>query len=201
MQETNPFEEQLPVFFEDDDSYTGCTLLHKMIAEGDRKGILENKRFLTKKALNGFSSCRRGDRWWKNISPMYMIVYWQGDYWSEVVELMAKNGADVNHVATCLATYSKEGMLEQAAKRDDKKIVKILLENGADPNAIGQRSPLMTAVWNDDIIELLLQHGADPTIQSKPFLGGYSYQSPLQLAKRYRDINNVYSLYNKYGFE
>jgi ankyrin repeat protein len=58
--------------------------------------------------------------------------------------------------------------ISAAARRGDLKLVRLLLEHGADPSAPEEGAPrghaLWTAVHDDrrDIAELLLKHGADP---------------------------------------
>ena len=97
----------------------------------------------------------------------------------EMLHLLLKNGADVNgwdsdHQATPLL---------MAMFRNNKEVMRMLLEAGADPNAVGAEgdSPLRWAAENDDLemAKLFLQFGADKTINK---FGGFSRSTPLGLA-------------------
>jgi ankyrin repeat protein len=85
----------------------------------------------------------------------------------DIAEYLVKAGASVN-------SSSRNGLkvapLQSAAAGRHQKIVKLLLEHGADPNVREGNgfTPLHAAAQNDDveIIRLLLLAGADLTIKS-----------------------------------
>ena len=154
------FEKTLPDFSVDTLGYgprrfKGCTLLHKMIGEGDLDGIMEKQYFLTDTALNGFS-CRYDS--WSEATPLWMVVNWRGSRWMELVKLMVNNGADVNAAPSDRFTRCKS-ILGEAVKDRNIEIATYLLENGADANG-GCDKPMELAESNEEIKELLLNHGA-----------------------------------------
>jgi tankyrase len=95
-----------------------------------------------------------------------------------VIRLLIRRGGDVNE-------RDKNGVtpLHRAVRFRSPAAVKLLLEHGADPNAVDRRSgssPLHRAVMEtgapatagkarqvEEIITLLLAHGADPAIGNK----------------------------------
>jgi len=87
---------------------------------------------------------------------------------TEVVRLLAQRGARVN-------TYSRNGFgvmpLHSAVAGQHLEASRILLENGADPNAVQSEefTPLMAAAQNGQasMVALLLQHGADPAARTR----------------------------------
>jgi len=195
----NVFEETLPNFRLDpigygDRSFTGCTLLHKMIGQRDRAGILEKKYFLTKRALNGFSCKYDG---WYRATPLWMAVSWRGDSWIELIKLMIQNGADVNAVPN-YSTFSStnRSILGEAAEGGSVETVAALLENGADPNG-GNKKPLMAAGWKPRVARILLEHGADPTMMSN--YTPHDRSTPLKLAIENGETEMV-DLYKEFGF-
>ena len=82
----------------------------------------------------------------------------------ELAHLLLEQGAQVN---SQLGLY-KTTPLHQAAERGSLKLVKLLVINGANVNAIGSDgfTPLMSAVRADnlEIVKFLLKQGADKTI-------------------------------------
>lgn len=94
-----------------------------------------------------------------------------------------------------------------AVSRQDMKSVKMLLENGADPNLkmTWVKPPLITALFNegsprkkvDGIFRLLLDHGADPNVKSVSqdtkvpaiFYANYSREKIEMLLKKGADID------------
>lgn len=79
-----------------------------------------------------------------------------------VSKLLVEKGADVNKVAS---NGSQIGPIHSAVAVNSVELVRLLLENGGDPNLKqnGGVTPLHSAAHrgNVPIIELLLQHGAD----------------------------------------
>lgn len=95
----------------------------------------------------------------------------------EAVRLFLQMGADPNFVNS----YDQSMLIEAMREGTDVKIVKALLEAGANPNTKDYNglSPLVRATQflRPDIVQLLLQHGAD--INSKTNIG----KSVLDVAK------------------
>ena len=78
----------------------------------------------------------------------------------------------------------KNKILLNAALNDQIEMVRLLLDNGADPNTIDRyNTPLMYAIDNENLpmMILLLDHGADPHYVNKD---EYDKFNMLQLAKR-----------------
>ena len=178
-----------------DRSFTGCTLLHKMIALDDKEGVLEKEYFLTKHALNGFSCTYDG---WYKATPLWMVVKWRGDWWLDVVNLMIERGADVNAVPDySLFSATNVNILGEAAKQECVACVAPLLAAGANPNG-GYKAPLVAARWNTRIARLLLKGGADPNLES--FYTPHDRASPLQLAKD-NNKEEMIKLYKEFGLD
>ncbi|HLW43387.1 MAG TPA: ankyrin repeat domain-containing protein [Candidatus Acidoferrales bacterium] len=78
-----------------------------------------------------------------------------------IVEFLLKHGADVN---TAARNPQKVTSLHGAVARRDVEIVKMLLERGANPNAMQERGfvPLHDAAGNGNLalVQLLVKHGA-----------------------------------------
>ena len=87
---------------------------------------------------------------------------------ARVVELLTGQGAQVN-------TYSRNGFgvmpLHSAVAGKHLEASRILLEHGANPNAIQSEdfTPLMAAAQNGQVemVALLLHHGADPSVRTR----------------------------------
>lgn len=81
----------------------------------------------------------------------------------DAVQLLLARGADVGQVAR---NPMQVQALHAAVAGRNEEAVRLLLQAGADPNAVqhGGWTPLMAAEEHGDerIIELLLAHGADP---------------------------------------
>lgn len=98
------------------------------------------------------------DRMYCN-NPLISLTYCE-----QIAHLLIEYGADINKIY-CDDTDTKLTPLAFACLNGrNLGVMKILLDNGADPN-LGQKSALMIAVQMDDYdrAELLLQYGADPT--------------------------------------
>lgn len=177
-----------------DRSFTGCTLLHKMIAQRDLKGILEKEYFLTKNALNGFSCKYDG---WYRATPLWMVVAWRGQSWMKLINLMIEHGADVNAVPN-YSTFSQTNVniLGEAADRGSEEVVRVLIAAGADPNG-GNKKPLMAARWNTRIARILLENGADANLKS--WYSPHDKASPLELARE-KNKGEMIKLYNEFGY-
>ena len=85
----------------------------------------------------------------------------------DVAEYLVKAGAGINSRSN---NRLKAAPIQSAASRGHRKIVRMLLEHGADPNIReqGGYTPLHAAAQNgdDEMIRLLLYGGADLTIAS-----------------------------------
>jgi len=99
---------------------------------------------------------------------------------------LLKNGSDVNAVG-----YADYTVLMAAANQGNPEILKILLENGADPNLaspVTGETPLHAAAAKGfskgyvECIKLLLEAGANPNAKAKSGIPTETY---------YRDINVV----------
>ena len=79
--------------------------------------------------------------------------------------------------------------------RNDLENVRLLLKNGADPNAIGDMSqtPLHVAISreNPDIIDALLQSGASPHIRSE--FGQTALEEARELGGKIYDLVRRYA--------
>ncbi len=88
--------------------------------------------------------------------------------------------------------------LYAAVGRGDVREVKLLVENGADPNKRIQTgwAPVHQAIYTtDEILRLLLNHGADPNLPIGPDAKGYSNKcTPLYLAVYLRKREMVQTL-------
>ncbi|XP_054768825.2 E3 ubiquitin-protein ligase MIB2-like [Lytechinus pictus] len=95
-------------------------------------------------------------------TPLHLAAY-QGHY--QVVELLVKNGASLDD-----KDDDGDTPLADAVHQDNQRIVKYMLERGADPNTTntkGGRSPLhiATSKGNTQCLKLLLAKGANPNKQ------------------------------------
>ncbi len=95
------------------------------------------------------------------------------------LEKLIKNLSDINHKDRNGMTY-----LSIAVQQYKYEVIKLLLENDADPNIEDNLGvPPLSYVFlkqtknTEDIVKLLLQHGADPTLGRTP------QHTPLYYAK------------------
>ncbi len=101
-------------------------------------------------------------------------------------------GIDVNQ------KHYKATPLYNAASSGHVEIVRLLLENGANPNITSydwEGTPLATAArsGNKLIVELLLKHGADTTIQDS------KGETALDKAKKYNHVEIIQILTNPFS--
>lgn len=94
----------------------------------------------------------------------------------EICNIFLQAGMDVNEVDS-----AGTPMLCNAARAENKEIVQLLLNKGADVNLVSKDrgySPLMDAIWreNVEITEMFIKHGADLNLISN------DGQTPLILA-------------------
>src|SRR5262245_4185333 len=80
---------------------------------------------------------------------------------AEVVDLLAKHGADTN----AISSSEHNRPLHRAAEKGHEDVIEILLRHGADTEARGtwlQITPLVKAAFEgrSDIVDLLVEHGA-----------------------------------------
>lgn len=82
-------------------------------------------------------------------------------------KLLVERGANPNNITTNESGYNRQAPLKLACSKQNFKMVKILVENGADVNLKGYegRTALFNAIEatkaNKDIIKYLIQNGAD----------------------------------------
>ena len=101
------------------------------------------------------------------------------------VERRLETGADINFRATGRARYPGRTPLYEAVTINNSRIVKVLLDHGADPDIPDAKgkTPLLQASYAEaqpKIVRLLLEAGADPTISNN------KGDSPLSLVAGYR---------------
>ncbi|XP_019859899.1 PREDICTED: ankyrin repeat and KH domain-containing protein mask-like, partial [Amphimedon queenslandica] len=118
----------------------------------------------------------------------------------EIVKLILQEPVDLNATQNNVLTPL---MAACTAKEDNSKIVRLLLEAGADPNVKFQSSEksrrngdtalTMAIICNKtkELIQLLLEKGADPNVQSEsdnPLLNG---RTPLMVASSHDNLEIV----------
>lgn len=100
---------------------------------------------------------------WDELGPMLQAID-KNDYGR--VEKLIKKGYDVNEDR--LYTYPSTA-LTYAISKGNTKIVRLLVENGADVNANANNGslPLIEAIYagNPDILKCLLENGADVSLE------------------------------------
>ena len=180
FQKENPFEIPLPKFRVDTlgygpRSFIGCTLLHKMIGEGHFLGISRYMAdLLTDAALNG-GSCQYDG--WKMASPLWLVTNLNmkdprlRKPMLDLVSILVKKGADVNHLATNTAfadreDYRTSSPLCEAARNGFSDVVSVLIMNGANAT-FGDEMPLVEAAkeMHEVVVKILLDSGVDPDMQ------------------------------------
>ncbi|XP_074107385.1 uncharacterized protein LOC141532782 [Cotesia typhae] len=135
-----------------------------------------------------------------------------------LIKLLLEAGADVNHVSFFKVEPKKQtyyldntpippklrgfAPLHVATKRNNLEAVKLLINEGADPNIEAKNNPfaLLMAVCdrNYEIVEYLLEHGAD--VNRKNSFGYYIGYPPLNFAIQ-RNRLDIVKLLISYGAE
>jgi uncharacterized protein len=99
----------------------------------------------------------------------------------EVVELLARRGADVNSISRNTTFARGVPILQSAVASGNKEVVRILLEHGANPNILNEEggTPLYAAAFEGyvEMVRMLLKHGADPQLKTK------TGETPLHIAR------------------
>ncbi|KAG6368663.1 hypothetical protein INS49_002876 [Diaporthe citri] len=121
-----------------------------------------------------------------SMRPPLMIAAADGNL--DIATLLIRSGADVNKA------WKKENLVRQslgfAAWHGHAEIVRALLDNGADPNAVDERdwTALLLAAGEGhiEIVRLLCAHGAGLDLG-----GGPAGNTPLHVATEYPDIVSI----------
>jgi len=110
-----------------------------------------------------------------------------------MLTLLIKHGLDINHVSKLNTTALTEAILQ-----DDLALIKLLLEQGANPeNGFTEEgySNLMAATFKRDtvLVKLLLKHGAKANRRSPAILEA-AINTPLHVAesKEFKDIQKLF---------
>jgi ankyrin repeat protein len=133
------------------------------------------------KSHNVLHFLKNNDKRWiidpesEEIHPIHVAAY-RG--WAESFKLLIKKGSQIDsccYVKLCKNTHGIENNSEElvgspmhiAAKYNNINIIKTLIEEGVDANALRYRdnsTPLHAAAWsgNRAIMEMLISYGADP---------------------------------------
>ena len=124
---------------------------------------------------------------WRPLeAAMEEVVFYDGSL--EIVRLLLKHSADVN------VRDGKHGdtPLHTAMGCNNKEAIRLLLEAGADPNAVSDQGegPLRWAVERNDLekAKLFLTFGAEKTINA---FGGFCGDTALGLAARNLNVPMV----------
>ncbi len=133
-------------------------------------GILGNKDF-AKKLLNANADVALEDR--HGNTPLGFAIKNRD---SDMVDFLIKNGAKTDQLIPIRTNPNMIYPLSLACWNGDEKTLKVLIENGADVNAILGVSSMTYALLsaNDNVFSLLLANGADAN-------GLYSNNKPLLL--------------------
>ncbi|MCK4823582.1 ankyrin repeat domain-containing protein, partial [bacterium] len=123
-----------------------------------------NQRQLVELLLSKGAEVNAKDK--DNRTPLY-YSYLFGETYSDIIELLVVNGADVN--VKC-GRYDGTP-LHYAAREGHKENVEVLLEHGADVNAKNARGGIALHIaaheGHKEIVELLLENDADVNIGEK----------------------------------
>lgn len=99
---------------------------------------------------------------WRGMTPLMYAISTNAD----LVEFLIKNDADVNW------SNGRETALSIAMDASKPEIVGILLKHGAKVNEDAGRLPLIIALTNTKMLEVLLENGADVNaVDSRGFTG------------------------------
>jgi len=104
---------------------------------------------------------------------------------AQAVSILLVHGADVNAISHSKASYIPSNTALHAAIAGERSmdVIRLLLENGADPNIIDSNGHtcLHVAAYHDDnreMIELLIEHDAD--VNAKPSGGTSALRVAMQ---------------------
>lgn len=117
----------------------------------------------------------------------------------EVVRLLLKEGADVSERTGMWAIYKEETALHDGARMGFDTTVRLLLENGAEVDALNsdKETPLHIAAMKGHkaVLQILLDHGADVSAKNQ------AGEAALQVAARYGHEAIVRHLLDRLGEE
>lgn len=118
---------------------------------------------------------------------------WLGCYAVPIVDLLIKNGLDIDYI-----TQEDLTILHQAVLYNNFKLVDYLIKNGANVNTVTKNgvTPLHTSTYGDkrlklNIVQNLVENGADINAKTK------TGESPLYLANKNRRKDIVDYLQSK----
>lgn len=140
---------------------------HKRVTRKIRKKRGKSKRYMNKKHKRNTRKKRGGLK----LNEGEIITYILSDNVDAFSKLVTRGNLNVNTVINNIYEFSGRSLLYIAAKNNKKKIIKYLLDKGADPNrktATNGFTPLYNAVVSNEIelIKMLLDGGADPNIKN-----------------------------------
>lgn len=113
-----------------------------------------------------FPNCRQPYELAIGNYPLEYAIYWSP---LEFIQTLLDLGADSNYPAD--DGFPALIALLSSSRSDKYEVLKILLENGADPNqrGINDWTPLHYAVSNNDLLSIviLLEYGADSQLKTR----------------------------------
>ena len=129
-----------------------CKTLKAIVLNSDVV-LMRNLKGKLKEKLKENVNCQ--DK--KKITP---LIYASGKGNVEIVEILIKNGANVNHLG-----WRGHTALENASSQGHDRIVKTLIENGAEVNYVAENgaTPLMVAAGkgHETVVRTLIENGAN----------------------------------------
>lgn len=100
-------------------------------------------------------------RRYKHDSDKFVYAACEGKYYA--AKYLISHGYDLNYTAQCSTDCNEYTALSIASQRGDFKMVKLLIESGADPNINGYEiyNALDRAIYsgNVEILQYLIEHG------------------------------------------
>jgi ankyrin repeat protein len=160
------------------------TSVHAACAAGDVEAV---ERWLTKDPAAATAPFR--DTGWKPLdclaaSPMFAVDDAHGDASVAIARRLLALGADANSFTQPAEGEGHLSVLYRASENGNARLVKLLLEHGANPND-GESAYHAAERNHREVLELLLAHGAEISATHPPwnntilyFLCGYDRDHP-----------------------